>query len=702
MMRTAVAVLSLIACVPFGHAASVAASSAAAADVDTSRWRCRFCPYPEAGTSGSVRAGVGYVGDDAVKFGEHTDLAEEGAYVDAAAELTWRGTGTRRWRASAQNVGLETRSLLVAGGEQGRYRVQLLRDTLVDHNFADALTPYRGVGSALLTLPDDWVRAPTTTGMQQRPGGLQEIAVGSKRHRTGLGIEIDSDGRWRHHVDYRHERREGKRASAGAFLVDAVALLEPVDYRTHELEAGMRYQRDLWHIEFGYTGSVFRNEHRSLIWDNPFTATAPGADRGAVALAPDNQSHSVSFSGAGRLGERFHLSGNASVGYLHQDEDLLEPTSNASLIAPALPRDSAEAEATLYSAAARLRFDPAVRGLSASLAYRADIRDNDTKVDTFTQVVMDSYVGGVVRNEPLSWARHTVSGTLHFRLDAARRFAGGVEYERYDRDYGADPSTDEYRVWGQLRSRLDFGELKIRLEYGDREGSNLEPAVPHGAPQNPLMRWFDVADRERQAATVALMLFPRSAFDLTLRGEVARSDFDDSRIGRTKRLKRGYGVELGASPADNVSLFAYALRSMDASDQRNSQAFGAPDWKGQTDDDYATLGAGLRVIGLRKNLDLELDLTFSDAESGISLTVPGAEAGIPDIENERFMARLGADYQVDDRFSLNLGLVYESLRRRSWQLDGVSVDTVPGFLSLGVDEPDHDVVAVTLSATYEL
>lgn len=670
-------------------------------DVDTSRWRCRFCPYPENGASGSMRAGVGYVSEDAVKFGEHTGLSDEGVYVDAAAQVSWIGSGARRWDAVARDVGLGTRSLTLEGGEQGRYEFRILRDSLVNHDFDEALTPFRGVGGDRLTLPDDWVRAPSTGGMQRLQASLRDVDVESRRRRSGVGALFEGSEHWSYRVAYRHERREGERVTGATFLVDPVELLEPVDYRSHAMDAGMRYQRDGWHLEVGYHGSLFRNEHEALAWDNPFTAVAPGADRGTLALAPDNQFHRLSLSGAGRLTSRFHFSGTASAGYLYQDDDLLDPTSNATLIVP-LPRRSAEAEATVLSVDARLGYDPPIHGLTASLDYRADVRDNDTEIDAFTQVVTDAFTAGIARNEPLSWVRHTVSGSFRYRLDAARRFAGGVAYERYDRNYGADPSTDEYRIWGEMRSRLGLGELKIALEHANRNASGVEPVVASGTPQNPLMRWFDVADRNEQAARIALTLFPAAWVDVTLRGEAARTDYDQTRIGRTKRSKRGYGIEVSAAPHENIGVFAYALRSIDTMDQRNSQLFGVPDWHGGTDDDYVTLGLGASVVDVMDRLDLKIDLTYSDAESDHSVDLQGLDAALPEIDDERFTVRLSADYRLGDSFSLALGLAYETLSRSAWQLDGVGVDTIPGFLTLGRSEPEHDVWVTTLSARYRL
>ena len=58
----------------------LSAAGTAAAQVDTSQWKCESCPYPK-GATGTVDAGVGYVSDDSATFGNYTGLNQKGAYL---------------------------------------------------------------------------------------------------------------------------------------------------------------------------------------------------------------------------------------------------------------------------------------------------------------------------------------------------------------------------------------------------------------------------------------------------------------------------------------------------------------------------------------------------------------------------------------------------------------------------------------------
>ncbi len=114
------------------------------------------------------------------------------------------------------------------------------------------------------------------------------------------------------------------------------------------------------------------------------------------------------------------------------------------------------------------------------------------------------------------------------------------------------------------------------------------------------------------------------------------------------------------------------------------------------------IGLGGRVANIRDRLDLTLDLTYADSEHDVDVFTGVGAPDFPDIDNERFTARLSADYQARQKLGVRLDLGYETFSRRTWQLDGVGVATLPDYLALGLESPDHDVVVVAISTRYEL
>ena len=134
------------------------AATTFAPHVDTSKWKCKFCEFEE-GYSGEVEIGAGYVSDSSFKFGEYNGLFEEGAYFIGNATARYRGEDAEYMDLFIRDLGLETRSLGIEGGTQGKYKLFLRYDEIPHYISDTAVTPYLGTGSNTLTLPPRWVRA---------------------------------------------------------------------------------------------------------------------------------------------------------------------------------------------------------------------------------------------------------------------------------------------------------------------------------------------------------------------------------------------------------------------------------------------------------------------------------------------------------------------------------------------------------------
>jgi len=127
-------------------------------------------PAQAAGTSvaeltepaSTVEAGVGSVSRSSFKFGEYNGLQDRGPF--AIGNLDLRGGGrydsddTSRWAIQGRDLGLDTRSLSLDYGKQGRFRFGIGYDEL-RRNYSDSYqTPYLGVGSSNFVLPANWLK----------------------------------------------------------------------------------------------------------------------------------------------------------------------------------------------------------------------------------------------------------------------------------------------------------------------------------------------------------------------------------------------------------------------------------------------------------------------------------------------------------------------------------------------------------------
>ena len=690
-----VAALSLVA-------VALSAPAQATTKVNTSHWRCRFCPFPS-GPTGQVTVGIGAVSANSPKFGEYSDLDQNGPFLGLDADLTYYGKDAAWWNLTARNLGLEDRSVEVTGGTQGKYKVDLGYDEIVHHESAGEDTPFQGTGTAGLTLPSNWQRANTTQGMTALRQDLHSVDIGTKRQRFWVGIKVPNVSHWNYSLDFHQEHRTGTKITGAAFLNTTSLLPEPVNYDTNRVDAGVGYHTDVWQLNLGYMGSFFQDKWQDFYWSNPFTAITPGSDTGQMSTPPDNQFHQIHLSGIYRFSRRASFAGNMAWGRMTQDQNFGSVTTNAQLSPVSLPRNSADAKVDTFNANGRLVVNPPIQRLSLVWSFRVDQRHNKTPSDAFQQVVADSYLGSTVTNHPLSYDRYTTGLRADYDLHSGRRLSAGMDYEKYKRDFGDNPNTNEYTGWAQFRTPVtSMASLNLKASHSKRTGSNQSPNSPDFAANNPLLTWYDIADRIRNKYHGAIDITPRNWVTLSLIGERTLDNYGDTQIGRTRMRQDSYTLDVSFTPADKTSVYTYATQEDYKTEQANSQTFSTPDWTGKTHDRFYTVGVGGKMNGIKDKLDLSADLSYSHSRGTTDVTTATPTPPLPAYRVARFRAQVKGDYKWSDRLGLGMTMIYEHYLSRNWQYDGVSPDTVAQMLSLGTQSPDYHVVVGLLTVTYKL
>ena len=142
-------------------------------EVDTSRWRCNYCP-PEQASSREIDIGAGVISDDSFKFGEYNGLHDNSAFLILNGDAHYRDAEAGYLNLRLRNLGLDTRSLDMEAGRQGRYRLYLDYQEISHYLSDSARTPYHGNGSDSLSLPSTWVSAGSTAGMTQLATSLHD------------------------------------------------------------------------------------------------------------------------------------------------------------------------------------------------------------------------------------------------------------------------------------------------------------------------------------------------------------------------------------------------------------------------------------------------------------------------------------------------------------------------------------------------
>lgn len=682
-------------------AAALVAPAASIAQVDTSNWKCEYCPF-EDGARAVYDAGGDYVSEDAVRFGNGTGYDEKGGYADLGGEGTYTNKATRvSWY--AEDLGLKSRVLEFSAGRPGSFGIDLNYRELPYRRFGSTSTVFANSGDAL-TLPAGWVSAGTTGGFTALNASLTPQNIETDRQILEFGADYLASSRVKLFADYRRQQRDGVSIMSGSGFTQAAFLPRPIDDYTDQFNAGVQFGSGSFNMTLGYFGSFYRNEVDSLTWDNPFTA-GPGGDRGRLAVEPDNDFQQFSLAAVYRA-TAFDtvIAFSAAVGRGEQNADLLPYTINPLLVTPALPVASLDGQVDTSNYGLTITSRPHER-VGIKLAYRYDERDNQTPLSAWSRVITDTLPSGAAENNiPYSFERSrlNLSGTL--RIFDSLSILGGYDRTELDRDFQEVASQIEDAGWGKLRWRpTPYLEATFKGGASQRDPEDYDTDVGLLFGQNPLMRKYNLAYRYREFAEVSLSAsLAERPLSVGMTYLYADDSYSDSALGLTESTEERFAVDFSWAISDRSSLYLTAGGDTIDALQLASETFAGPDWAASHDDSFTHYGGGFRV-GMGERTDLTLDYTRSDGETEILHEGPTVAANpLPKLESTMDSLRLALRFGVSPRFDVNLQARYERFETADWALEGVEPDTIPTVLTMGADPYDYDVWVVSVGFSYKV
>lgn len=685
--------LSMLAALPV----TAAAADASAAKPDTSKWECKECPAVQQGWSGSVDVGAGYVSDKSAKFGEYNGLFRDGGFFIGDGTLRFRGPGAYYWNINASNLGLDTRMLEGEGGRQGSYKLFFKYDQLSHHISDSASTPFLGSGGASLTLPPGFPGA--TTGAMPLAATLQRVDINQDRKRSMVGGSWRAASDWEYSVKYSHETREATKRTAGAFFINSAQLIEPVNYHTDQVDAAASYNGRRLQATLAYYGSRFSNGNDALTWQNPFTPVA-GATAGERALPPDNQFHQFRVSAGYQFSDRTRGSADLAWGRMTQNDGFLAPTLNAGLTPGALPGSSLDGRAATLNANVKLT-SAVTQKLRMSAVYTYDDRDNQTHQAVYPSVSTDMFLGIPRTNLPYSFTEEKLKLGADYRFTSLTRASAGFDQDRRKRTFQEVNTTNEDTLWGKVTTRaMDIVDLSLKVAHGERRGSTYQTVPGIQPPENPLLRKYNMANRDRDTAGLRIDIAATDTISIGLGADSSKDDYSDSAIGLIsgRDLSMNGNVSWMATEQTIVTLFLN--RQTIKSNQRGSQTFSTPDWFGENKDTIDTVGLGLRQVVIKDKLDLGADYLVSRARSEISVNTGAADPALPNITTSLDSLKFYANYRLKDNVSLIGGYWYERYDSKNWMYDGVAPGTIPNVLTLGEQPPRYHVNVFRVAVRY--
>lgn len=689
------------------------------------------------------------------KFDEYRDL-RPGLFGGGSFLLEDPDGVTFLWGAF-DDVGYHDESYAFEAGQWGRLRIFGAYSEL-PHVFSnDARTLYRYAGSNTLLLPDALQSAiqaapDAATRSALLGGGLVDARSTSLEYllrTTQVGLILDPREDLQFETAYRSLARDGRRpfsigfGSPGGTFANFPA---PVDERTDEVTADVRFGRGPWNLELGYLGSFFGNDLRGVTVDNPLRlddSMTAGPGQGRISLAPDNSLNNVHVTGAYELPFAFpaRIATTFSYGLRQQDEDFLPHTINSVLAGDpglALPRDDLDGKVQTYLANALVTLRP-LPDLDVRARYRFYDFHNDTPVLDFpAHVVNDQSLSTELRrNVPNDYERQQASLDAAYRFSRMVRIRGGPFWDRWSRSRDREVSKlDEYggkfavdlrpARWAVVRADYLFGIRKgSAYEPWDFLAETLDPAeVPGAIPTGQIseLRKFDEADRTRNEIELLTQVIPREDLDLSFSAGWADYEYPHSKFGLREDKRWSVGTEIGYQPVEWFSMTAwYNFEHWRQGQKSRWRPVAGPtvtddpanDWNSDSTDLVHTLGASLDFVLVPDKLDLAFRYVFErgDAQThsnGADGCVPapatddclplgtaadgGNAVNYPDIEDRLQLFATTLSYHVSERVTLEGMYAFEKLSLKDYRVDGLD-PFMPGsnVNGSGVVSPSLDV-----------
>ncbi|MBI3563059.1 MAG: MtrB/PioB family decaheme-associated outer membrane protein [Gammaproteobacteria bacterium] len=668
-------------------------------DIETIKknWKCKYCAdLTEKQWEGYFSLGLGYVSNNSYKFGEYNGLNERGFNLDGNLNARYRDNQRNYWDIRGQNVGLESPSFGVEGGRQGQYKLNLEMDQITRYNLDTGRTPYSG--DSIQTLPAGWVHAANTAGFTTLATGLHEVNFSTQRRHFTLGGEYISSTKWSYEVWFKRQTKQGNQPTAYSFGFDRAAMLsKPIDYSTDDIELKVNYHYADFSGQVALINSNFKNTNTFLRWENAYD-TPTGAPQGQAGTEPDNSKQQILLTGNYFGIKNVQFTGLFSYALLKQDEAFLPYSVNSDLTPPALPQHSLKGKVAVFNTnlAAHWQYSSAQ---DWHLIYEHHEQDNSTARNTYTYVTADNAVTSTPRaNFPYGFRQQKLKLNTDYKFDNQVKLSGGGQLSTIDRDYQSVESTAEANLWAKLKHRIDNKlHYSLKAEFSDRTIDNYNVASEVTPADNPLMRKYNITDRQGHKIDVNLTYTATDAVILNFSSDIAQYNYDATTIGLTQSDELSAGLDIQYMVNKNVSFTGFIHNTQIKSQQVGSQAFSTPDWTANNKDKILTVGLGSDYLIIKNKLKLGLDYVHAESNAAIDISLGSP---FPDLTTKRDTIMVRADYTIDEKFTLKASYQYEKYMEDNWYINNVAPATLSNVLTFGNTPPTYKIGVFWLTLRY--
>jgi MtrB/PioB family decaheme-associated outer membrane protein len=660
--------------------------------------------------------------------------------------------------ASGFNMGWDDQAYELNLSQPGTYYLTFGWDETPHIYSKDAKTTYGPIGGTVATtlvfpgasIPPA-IPAPSQATKNFVDANSSVFDLGFRRDTASATARWTPNDNWDITADYSHMHRHGTQPlSAVTFTTPVggfgprratIQLAKPVDDTTQNGHVKAEYAgTSPWgksfNVALGYGISVYNNEDKSVIFNNPWNAGAaavgfPRLNR--YSLWPDNQAQSLNLTGGAGLPFNSRYMGTFQYSWLTQNDAFLPSTINPALTLAVLPRGSLDGDARtiLSNNVLHTQITP---NLESKLRYRYyDYRSKHSPMEIMGLYENPDAVGLTDEDShPLNFTKQNADAQLLYKPWKWLDVGAIYEWERWKHDEWLDAvnvvtlaegeftsTTNENAVKGFFDAKWGWSTLRTSVRYGERRFDGDYIKVTNNALQ------FRSVDRQNRNSTVVKSSWAINVTDtitVTPSGGYLLYDYPAdgvTTIGISSYESWNVGGDIVWTIAPMMALYASYLHEDGARETFQRQVPSPIVYHTQDLNDVFVVGGKVTLIP--EKLFLKTSYTYSRGTSKWASDCGPGGCNItpmpvfPDTHNTNQRLDVQAKYMLDDFIMPNAGwaakpflkarVVWERNSNDSWQnLEqqlGWSVNpadsTTRQAVFLGMPDPNYNVVVGMLS-----
>ena len=430
-----------------------------------------------------------------------------------------------------------------------------------------------------------------------------------------------------------------------------------------------------------------------------------------MALAPSNSFIGVNGFASYRLPSKSRLSFYVSTGTLADTgANLLPMTVNTALPVIALDRSATNGKAGTSSMSVTFTSRPS-KMLDLDVRYRAYDYDNKTQPFFVSQRVgYDNAISNVTNtalqfSEPFGVTRENFDVDLRV-IPPTRLLTAGVGFshvgeERTHRFFEKTNDSTFRVVVDSVRTR--WLSVRSKYEHSEKRGEgDLTEARAEllAIGEQPGLRHFDIAARDRDRGTILVTLVPSNVISFSASFAGGKDDYLQSEFGLRDNRHRVYTTGLEVAPSEYISAGMSYSYERYASLARSRQAnpgvqFDDPsrNWATDASDTGHGVTAHLELLQLLRNVDVTVSADSSRTrgtydyitgavpdrtlpEEVIVPTSLPAPTQLPPNTSRLTRGNVDLVYTLNERWALGFSVWHERYRVTDFSLDAEALSRI--------------------------